>query len=133
MKDPAGILVSTWLASASATIVAIAAATALARLPRFRMAGPRTVPDAPVTSSPEPTIPDEPARTPPRLGGWVAAAYLATLVAALLLHFVRSGGTSPWGDLARGVLSFWMLPILIAGIVLFGWWRGVRATSPSSR
>jgi spore maturation protein SpmA len=125
-KDPAGILVSTWLASAFATIVAIAAATTLARLPRFRMAGPRTVPDPPVTSSPEPTIPDEPARTPPRLGGWVAAAYLATLVAALLLHFVRNAGTSPWGDLARGVLSFWMVPLLIAGIVLFGWWRGVR-------
>src|SRR5262245_53246451 len=34
-RDPAGILVATWLASSCATIVAIGAATLLSRLPRF--------------------------------------------------------------------------------------------------
>lgn len=125
-KDPAGILVATWFASACATIVAILGATALSRLPRFRVAAPQGSAAAPVASEPAPLIPEEPERNPPRLSGWLAAAYVAALLAALVVHLGRSAGASPWGDTARGVLSFWMVPLLIAGLVLFGWSRGVR-------
>lgn len=116
-KDPAGILVATWLASACATIAAIAGATVLARLPLFRVApgGPSAMEAAP--SDPPPSIPDEPARTPPRFGAVVAAAYAAAVLAAAALALIRD---------PRGVLSFWMLPLLIAALVLFGWARGVR-------
>src|SRR5262245_47878486 len=72
-KDPAGILVSTWFASACATIVAILAATFLAKLPRFQATSPRGAVSTSVVSEPGPAGPDEPARTPPRFGGWVAA------------------------------------------------------------
>lgn len=125
-KDPAGILVATWFASACATIMAIAAAMLLSRLPRFRSTNPHgDVRDA-SEAAPPPSIPDEPARTPPRLGGWLAGAYAAALGAALVLYFVRARGSMSWDGIIRGVFSFWMVPLLIAGLVLFGWSRGVR-------
>jgi spore maturation protein SpmA len=125
-KDPAGIVFTTWFASACATLVAIVAATLLARLPRFRATNPQGVPaDTPPADRP-PSIPDEPARASRRFGGWLATIYVAAVGAALVLHFGREATVRPWGEVARSVLSFWMIPSLIAGLVLFGWARGVR-------
>src|SRR5262245_20840883 len=125
-KDPAGIVFTTWFASGCATMVAIAAATLLAKLPRFRATNPR----GPVAeASPEGIAPSpvaEPARAPWRYSGWLAAGYGAARLAAFVLHFGREAGHRPWGDVARGVASFWTIPVLIAGLVLFGWARGVR-------
>ena len=125
-KDPAGILLTTWFASACATLVAILAATQLAKLPRYRATNPQGA-LAP-TASPEtvPSSPDEPMRTPPRFGSWLAAGYVAAVLAALALYFGREVGVRPWGEVARSLASFWMVPMLIAGLVLFGWARGVR-------
>jgi spore maturation protein SpmB len=125
-KDPAGIIVTTWFASACATIVAILAAIFLSKLPRFRVANPRGAPAPGAADAPAPELPDEPERTPPRFGGIGAASYVVAFVAALILHVVRRTGEQPWSEVARGVLSFWMIPGLIAGLVLFGWARGVR-------
>jgi spore maturation protein SpmA len=125
-KDPAGIFFTTWFASACATLVAILAATLLAKLPRYKATNPQgTLTEAP-SAEPPPSILDEPARTPPRFGGWLAAAYVAAVGTALVLHFGREVGVRPWGEVARAVVSFWMIPVLIAGLVLFGWARGVR-------
>jgi hypothetical protein len=49
-----------------------------------------------------------------------------SVAVALVLHFARQTGMRPWGEIVRDVLSFWMIPALIAGVVLFGWARGVR-------
>jgi spore maturation protein SpmA len=125
-KDPAGIVFTTWFASACAMTVAIAAATLLAKLPRFR----KTNPEGPIApQSPaerEATPAGEPAPTPPRYSGWVAAAYGAAVIAAVVLHFGREAAARPFGEVARSVMSFWTVPALIAGLVLFGWARGVR-------
>jgi len=125
-KDPAGIIVTTWFASAVATLVAILAATLLAKLPRFRTTAPRGSAASAPAGEPLPDVPTEPERTPPRFGGWLAVAYVVALLVALVVHCVRDGGAAPWSDTARGVLSFWMIPALIAGLVLFGWARGVK-------
>jgi spore maturation protein SpmA len=126
-KDPAGIFFTTWFASGCASVVAILAATLLARLPRYRATDPGTAIAAGSDASvPAPEAPAEAERTPPRFGGWLAGAYVAAIAAAISIHFVRDGGTAPWGELARGVLSFWTIPLLIAGLVLFGWARGVK-------
>lgn len=129
-KDPAGIFFSTWFGSGCATIVAILAATLLARLPRFRASDPHrdgaAGADAQAPVEPVPELPQEPVRTPPRFGGWLVVAYVAALAAALALHFGRELATASWGDVSRDVLSFWMIPLLIAGLVLFGWARGVK-------
>ena len=46
------------------------------------------------------------------------------------VFFVRHLVTSPFDssmlDVIRGMMSYWMLPALIAGLVLYGWSRGVR-------
>jgi len=125
-KDPAGIFFTTWFASACATLVAILAATLLAKLPHYRTTNPQGTLTPTSSAAPAPAIPDEPARTPPRLGGWLAAAYAAAVGSALVLHCGREAGVRPWGEVARGVASFWMIPVLISGLVLFGWARGVR-------
>ena len=125
-KDPAGILVATWLASSCATIVAILAASLLAKLPRFRVTEQKAPAGAAAQPEPAPSIPEEVERHPPRFAGWIAAAYAAAVLAGLAVHLVRSAGALSWGDAVRGVLSFWMVPLLIAGLVLFGWSRGVR-------
>jgi spore maturation protein SpmA len=125
-KDPAGIVITTWFASACATIVAILAAILLSKLPRFRAVNSRGAPASETADAPAPTAPDEPERTPPRFGVFWAASYVVAFVAALILHVAYRTGEKPWGEVARGVLSFWMIPGLIAGLVLFGWARGVR-------
>ncbi len=125
-KDPAGIIVTTWFASGCATLVAILAATLLAKLPRYRSSSPQGAPASPAPSGKAPEIPEEPARTPPRRGGWLAVAYIAAIGVAFVLHFFREAQARPWGEVTRGILSFWMIPMLIAGLVLFGWARGVR-------
>jgi spore maturation protein SpmB len=125
-KDPAGIVFTTWFASGCASLVAILAATLLARLPRFRATNPQGAVVSVRPAEPPPSIPEEPVRTPPRLGGWIAAAYVAAMGVALVVHLGDETAVRPWGDVARVVLSFWTIPALIAGLVLFGWARGVR-------
>jgi spore maturation protein SpmB len=125
-KDPAGIIVTTWFASAVATIVAILAATLLAKLPRFRAPAPQAIYESAPVDETGPSAPTEPERTPPRFGGWLAAAYATAIGVALAVHIVRAGGAETWGEAVRGVVSYWMIPVLIAGLVLFGWARGVK-------
>jgi spore maturation protein SpmA len=125
-QDPAGIFFTTWFASGCATIVGITAAILLSRLPRYRIAEEESA--APAGEDHEPPEVDgkaEPLR-PPRWAAVLAVLYGAVLVAALTVHGIRESGTTPFGDITRGVLSYWTLPALIAGLVLFGWARGVR-------
>ncbi len=125
-KDPAGIIFATWLASGFATIVAIVAARSLARLPAFRVAPADGAAHEAASAEPLPETPEEPERKPPRFGRSAAVAYAAAVVVALVLYAVRESSVRSWSEIARSVLSYWMIPSLIAGIVLFGWARGVR-------
>ena len=125
-KDPAGIVVTTWFASACATLVAIVSSKLLAKLPRFRLAAPATAAEVTPPAGPPSQAPEEAPRKPPRFGAWLAAAYVAALAVALLAHVARETGAKPLGEIERGILSFWMVPVLIASFVLFGWARGVR-------
>ena len=128
-KDAAGILFTTWFASGCATIVAIAAALLLARLPRYRATAPAIVEGGTGTTSgvPEDLVPSqsEGSLHPPRRGALVTGVFALSFLAALVIHLVRSAGDVPPMDLAREVLSYWLLPGLVAALVLFGWNRGV--------
>jgi spore maturation protein SpmA len=129
--DPAGIFFTTWVGSGCATVVAIVAATLLGKLPAYRATDPQQSGAAAVAdAAPSPgdlvAPSEEPARTPPRFGAWLAWGYVGALGIALLVHFARETGSASWGTVTRGVLSFWMIPLLVAGLVLFGWARGVK-------
>jgi spore maturation protein SpmA len=123
--DAVGIFFPTWFASGCATVAGVAAAFLLARLPRFRKTEP------PVASVLEPasgdTTPEESGAVPSaipwrRLALWV---FWFCFVGLMVQHVYRSAGSVPHLDLIRGVMSYWILPAIVAGMVLFGWSRGV--------
>jgi len=123
--DAVGIFFPTWFASGCATLVGVTAALLLSRLPRYR------------TSEPTPT---DIASTPNGLGivGIEAPEALETtpgrrrvgrlfwlVLAVLLGRFVFDHRDNSTLDLVSGVTSGWMLPTLVAILVLYGWQRGV--------
>ena len=145
-EDAAGILVPTWFASGSATIVGVGAALLLARLPRYRRSEPR--PAAPPPDAPEPgagpdagrgaaqdpaAAPDlaaaqdlaaAPERSVPRV--WTARVFWAVFLAAAARDLFVRAGSEPAVDAVRGMTSFWILPAFVSALVLYGWVRRVR-------
>jgi spore maturation protein SpmA len=112
-KDPAGILVATWFASGCAVVGGIAAAVLLSKLPRFRMAPP-IVEKGDAGSAPAIALPPLP---PLRRWRAVAAVAVAAAVVAALVVSRPS---------ARDVVSFWLIPVLLAAFAGSGWVRGVN-------
>ncbi len=125
--DVAGILAPTWIASGCAALAAVIASRTLARLPAWRASTPAPAADASSGPREEATAqaPGE-VLSPPRFGTAVAVLYGVAFTAAAAIHAVRAAGGRPAMDVARELLSFWILPALIAGVVLYGWARGVR-------
>ena len=128
-QDAMGIFIPTWFASGCATVVGIAAALLLSRLPHYRRTEPALVPAtssshtnadvaAPELDAPD-TLGPKPLR---RLLGWLF--WLA--MALLLVRFVWGSRSEASADIVTDVTSAWMLPTLVATLVLYGWVRGVR-------
>lgn len=121
-KDPGAILVTTWFASGCATLTAITATLLLSRLRRYRRAPSKPAVDAPAAAA-------TPVEPPPAGAPWrtaIAATAATAFVAAVALHVAREWGTRPPGEIFRAMASFWVLPGLVGGLVLFGWARGVK-------
>ncbi len=127
--DPAGILVTTWFASACATVVGISVAFMLSRLPMYARTEPGMGEPGATEAEPEEVVLEAgPELTPPRGGILVTWAIVLAFLAALVLYLVSGTGDGPlsFPDRLSHVFSFWLLPGLIGGLVLFGWARGVR-------
>jgi spore maturation protein SpmA len=124
-KDPAGIFFATWFASACATAVGITAAILLSRLPRYRATAPATVAAAGEAVEVPAEAPTEPL-TPPRFAGVWVLAWTALFVLGLVVTVGREWGARPGGEIVRSIASYWVLPALVGGLVLFGWARGVK-------
>ncbi len=122
--DATGIFFPTWFASGAATLVGILAATALARLPRFQQTEPPAIAPEAASTTAAPAV-DEAVRAP-TWRRWVVWIFWAAFLAVLARHFLVPPVAEPLPTLVRGVLSFWMLPALVAGLILYGWQRGVR-------
>ena len=121
-RDPAGILVSTLLATSLSTLVGATAAILLSRLPFFRRTAPPVV------------APREPATGEPAgngAGRWIPwrLASSAVLAAAALggaaWSLSRLAGEQGWGPAGRAAVSWVPLPFLVLLAVLYGWSRGV--------
>jgi len=125
-QDPAGIFFTTWVASGCATLVGIVAASLMARMPKYRV--PDEPPSSPELSpaSPEDDAEAPPDTKPPRWAGVLTILYGTVMIGELAIHDIRQSGSIASDDVVRGVISYWTLPVLIAGLVLFGWARGVR-------
>ena len=132
-SDAAGIFFPTWFASGTATVVGVSMAFLLSRLPRYKATEPPALTrrkteaeHTDVADTGGENADDEVTLRKPRWA--VAGGILFGTVFLVLLarHFWISIGAEPTGDLVRSVLSYWMLPILVGSLVLFGWARGVK-------
>ena len=127
--DAAGIFFPTWFASGCATLVGVTAAVLLSRLPAYRRTRPAT---AAAEATPAPTgddVPpdhDAPAALAPRPGRRRAACVFWLALGVLLGRFVWQHRTDPPFEVFTAVTSAWMLPLVVAVLVLYGWTRGVR-------
>ena len=134
--NPAGILVTSWFASGVATLVGIAVVLLLARFGPWSSDAPDALEideDSCDADSLDRGLAELEAGfggdrvgPRPRLGGPVVALTVVSVLvsfAAWMFH--------PWpftgpGERLMDVASFWLLPLLLTGMVLFGWARGVR-------
>jgi spore maturation protein SpmA len=121
---PASIWIPTLCATFASCTTAIAAHFALRRLPKYRFEAFATLPDAQVPAplaGPEPELPGPrelvTATRGARLLIW---GFGAAFAFALALHVVHSLASNSAGDVARSVLSTWLVPALIAFLLLVG-------------
>lgn len=127
--DAAGIFFPTWFASGCATLVGVTAAVLLSRLPVYRRTRP-----APATEAAAPPAPtgdgvpphDAPTALAPRPGRRRVAYVFWLVLGALLGRFVWQHRADPPFEVFTAVTSAWMLPLVVAVLVLYGWTRGVR-------
>ncbi len=129
--DAMGIWVPTWFASGCATVVAVTAAVLLSRLWIYRRTEPSsltpgTTGDVAITAADDAVAVEAPeARDPKPMRLWLGRLFWLVL-AFLLARFVWGSRAEGAGGLITDVTSAWMLPTLVAVLVLYGWVRGVR-------
>ena len=129
-EDAMGIFVPTWFASGCATVVAVTAALLLSRLWIYRSTEP--APSTPADTG-DVAVADDAglafdapeALDPKPMRRWFGRLFWLVL-AGLLARFVWGSRAEATGDIITGVTSAWMLPTLVATLVLYGWVRGVR-------
>jgi spore maturation protein SpmA len=131
--NAAGIWFPTWFASACATIVGVTAAILLSRLPRFRATEPpprasdaeRDGLDAASAGSDlEADAPESPAVAPIRR--WLARLFWVVFIGLGVFNAASRLGNDGALAVLREMASFWMLPTLVAAVVLYGWVRRVH-------
>ncbi len=122
-----GIFFPTWFASGCATIVGITVAILLSRVARYRATEPPPVPPETIVESTGETAEVGPVEGQPiawrRAVQWL---FWLAFVALMVRHVVISRNEQAVNELIRGVASFWILPAIVLGMVLFGWSRGVK-------
>ncbi|HHN75593.1 MAG TPA: spore maturation protein [Acidobacteria bacterium] len=130
-KDPAGIVITTLLATTVSTLAAVAACLLLARLPLFRSTRPPMT-DEEMEPAPEPEFDagpegidasSPPAWSAPRLS--FAALVLAGAVACGIWGFGQMARSGLAAHEFRIALSAAVLPAIILVVVLAGWARKV--------
>jgi spore maturation protein SpmA len=129
-QDPWGIWFSTLFSSGCATVVGITAVVLLQRLPSFRATEPPPISEFETPDAAETREADEKGNDT----SGAASRGKAILAAAFWVGFLFLLGRYIWlqtGQLGflglfQSVTAYWTVPALVAGILIFGWIRGVR-------
>ena len=127
-EDAVGIFFPTWFASGCATLVGVTAAILLSRLTIYRRTEPAPASDArgPETGDEAASAPDAPvALEPIPERRWLGRLFWLAL-GALLGRFIWQHRTDPPFEVLAAITSAWMLPMVVAVLVMYGWTRGVR-------
>lgn len=132
-KDPAGIIAPTLIATLCSTVVAVTVCKLLERLPVFSAARHAAVavdpavnkaPDAAALQAAQALAAE---KGPAPLWRQLAvAAIVAAVTFALARHVLSAPPAQTAFDVTRGVLSDWLLPLLILAIVTLGFGRQVK-------
>ena len=123
-QDVAGIFFPTWFASGTATVVGVTMALLLARLTVYRKTEPPVV--QPTAADVDDGLRDDEKKRRPRLGSAVNLVFWVLFLFFLAREVVRLIPQLSPIDLFQTIASHWLLGALVAGILLFGWSRGVR-------
>lgn len=128
--NASGIFFPTWFASGCATVVGITAALLLARLPRYRASAPailnqetnltQQLPDEATEDILAPHTGRGPTSTPRRMLVWLF--WVVFLVGGSITFLTRIRAEQG-SDVFREMASYWLLPAIIAGALLYGWSR----------
>jgi len=128
--NASGIFLTTWFASGCATAVGITAALLLARLPRYRASEPTLFSQehSPIHQSREELAVDTleghtdpgPPSSPRRLLLWL---FWVVFLVGASITFLDRIKTEQGSDVFREMTSYWLLPAIIAGALLYGWSR----------
>jgi len=145
-KDPAGIVGPSLLASLAGTVVAVAVARLLQGRRLFAArpldggatvsaiatgadgaqgAAPSGPPAGDISGMSEAEAAARQVRPATGLRLWFGVALMGLLVVALIRHLVTAEGSAPLG-LVQGVLSDWLVPAVMLGIVAVGFGRRVH-------
>ena len=125
-ENAAAIFFPTWFASGCATLVGIMAALLLSRLPRYRASAPPVL--SPSGDSADAVVggdDDEPV-TPSRWRSIGTTVFFVAYILMLGRFLFRAVSDLPPLEVAKQTMSYWILPAIVAALVLFGWSRGVR-------
>lgn len=128
--NASGIFFPTWFASGCATVIGITAALLLARLPRYRASAPailnqetnltQQLPDEATEDILAPHKGRGPTSTPRRMLVWLF--WVVFLVGGSITFLTRIRAEQG-SDVFREMASYWLLPAIIAGALLYGWSR----------
>ena len=127
-EDAVGIFFPTWFASGCATLVGVTAAILLSRLPAFRRTEPGPAAEAAASETGEGAgsgvdAPEALEPIPERR--WLGRLFWLAL-GALLARFIWQHRSDPPFEVLAAITSAWMLPMVVAVLVMYGWTRGVR-------
>ena len=127
-ENAMGIFLPTWFASGLATVVGVTAALLLSKLPRYRQSHTRTV-HTDILESPSgasATVTDIPASKAPEPRRQLISRLFWLGLSTALLLFLWDHRHQSTMELFNEISSAWMLPTLIAALILYGWVRKVR-------
>ena len=130
-EDAVGIFFPTWFASGCATIVGVTAAVLLSRMTIYRRTEPTPAQEAPRDAAGDAAADAAPGHDAPEalepLPGrrWIGRLFWLAL-GFLLGRFVWQHRMDPPFELFGAITSAWMLPMVVAVLVMYGWTRGVR-------
>ncbi len=135
--DPAGVVVPSIIGTLISTVIAVFVCKGLERWKRFSAERSVITPDEATSPAAPAKVPDAAAlaeaesaaapRAPATGVRWLLSlAVFGAVGYALVRHVLHASPETRGFDLARGVLSDWLLPILMLWIVIFGISRKVR-------
>jgi len=128
--DASGVILTTWFASTCATLVGISAAFLFSRLPMFQTSSAELHPqetDLSATKESSPTTPDQMGNIfpPSPIRRILALIFWTLLLGSFVLNIFNRLENETIGDIFRNITSFWLLPVIISGLILYGWTRRI--------